>query len=263
MSPKPVNQKPAGRQSSGARRSSSVRAAKRPMGKFYAILAVIAIAGAAAIAYAASRPKQAVSVIDPTKLPAAAGHLLGRADAPIQVLEFADFECPQCGVFGTVTEPDVRERLVNTGQISYRFFDFPLEMHRNTVFAHNAAACAEEQGKFWEMHDKLFAEQTTWNGEATSRPRDLFVGYAKAIGADQAKFEACYDAQKFGPQIEANRQEAIRRGVNSTPTFIIGKRMIPGNLPYDTFKAYVDSARAEAASAAPATAPAAPAAAKS
>jgi protein-disulfide isomerase len=262
MSQKPANPKPAARQSSGARRPSSVRPAKRPMGKFYALLAVIAIAGGGAIAYAASRPKQAVTVVDPARLPAAAGHLLGRADAPIQVLEFADFECPQCGVFGNVTEPDVRERLVNTGQISYRFFDFPLDMHKNTVFAHNAAACAEEQGKFWEMHDKLFATQTEWNGEATSRPRDRFVGYAKSVGVDGAKFEACYDAQKFGPQIEANKQEAIRRNVNSTPTFIIGKRMIPGNLPYDTFKAYVDSARAEAASTTPVPS-AAPAPAKS
>ena len=246
-----MSQKPA------PKRSSSVRAAKRPMKNFYALLAVIAIVGLAAIAYAATRPKQAVTVVDPTKLPAAAGHLLGRADAPVQVLEFADFECPQCGVFGTVTEPDVRERLVNSGQISYRFFDFPLDMHKNTLFAHNAAACADEQGKFWEMHDRLFASQDQWNGEATSRPKDLFVGYAKAIGLDAAKFESCYDAQKYAPQIEANKQEAIRRAVNSTPTFVIGKRMIPGNLPYDVFKAYVDSAAAEAKVAAPAGPPSA------
>jgi protein-disulfide isomerase len=241
MSQKPSSRPPA------AKRSSTVRATRQPMKKFYAVIGVIAIAGAAAIGYAATRPKQAVTVIDPAKLPAAAGHLLGKADAPVQVLEFADFECPQCGVFGTVTEPDVRERLVNSGQISYRFFDFPLDMHRNTVFAHNAAACAEEQGKFWEMHDALFAHQDQWNGEATGSPKGSFVGYAKQIGLDGAKFEACYDAQKFGPQIEANKQEAIRRGIGQTPTFVIGKRMIPGNIPYDTFKAYVDSARAEAA----------------
>ena len=244
------------------KRSSSVRAAKRPMKNFYLAIGAIALAGIAAIGYAASRPKQAVTTVDPQHLPAAAGHLLGRADAPVQVLEFADFECPQCGVFGTVTEPDVRERLVKTGTISYRFFDFPLDMHRNTVPAHNAAACADEQGKFWEMHDKLFGGQTDWNGEATSSPKGIFVGYAKAIGLDEAKFEGCYDARKFGPQIEANRQEAIKRAVNSTPTFIIGKRMIPGNLPYDTFKAYVDSALVEARAAAPAAPAGAPAAAK-
>jgi protein-disulfide isomerase len=250
------------RKTAGTKRTSSVRASKQPMKKFYGLLGLIAIVGIAAIAYAATRPKQAVSVIDPSKpLPAAAGHLLGNPDAPVQVVEYADFECPQCGVFGTVTEPDVRERLVNTGKISYRFFDFPLDMHRNTVPAHLAAACAEEQGKFWPMHDRLLAGQGDWNGEATSRPKGVFVGYAKELGLDQAKFEACFDSQKFAPQVEANRQEAIRRNINSTPTFVIGKRVIPGNIPYDNFKAYVDSALAESKVAAPAApAAAAPAA---
>ncbi len=245
------------KQAGTTRRTSSVRASKQPMRKFYGALGAIAIVGAAAIAYAASRPKQAVTTIDPSKpLPAAAGHLLGNANAPVQVVEYADFECPQCGVFGTVTEPDVRERLVNTGTISYRFFDFPLDMHRNTVPAHLAAACAEEQGKFWPMHDRLMAGQGEWNGEATSRPKGVFVGYAKELGLDQAKFESCFDTQKFAPQVESNRQEAIRQNINSTPTFVIGKRVIPGNIPYDNFKAYVDSALAEGKAAAP-SAPAA------
>ena len=94
---------------------------------------------------------------------------MGSATAPLEVTEFGDFECPQCGRFATLTEPDVRTRLVNTGTIRWRYIDFPLEMHRNTWNASIAAACADEQGKFWEMHDAIFAAQDRWDGEATEQ----------------------------------------------------------------------------------------------
>ena len=243
----------------GGGRPSSVRRARQPQrGRIVGLLALIAVVGVAALGYAYSTSRNKVRTVDPNAKPLAAeGHVLGSPTAPLQVLEFGDFECPQCGNFAVVTEPDVRKRLVEPGTISIRYFDFPLPMHRNTWPASNAAACAGEQGKFWEMHDQLYANQTEWNGEATSRPKGLFVNYAKGLGLDADKFEQCLDAEKYRPQIEANAAEAERRQINSTPTFVIGKRVIPGNIGYDVFKAYVDSALAEAKAAAPATASAA------
>ena len=221
---------------------------------FYVALAVIAVVGIGALAYFASRPKNVAKTVDPAAVVAGEpqGYLLGKPDAPVQVIEFADFECPACGQFATLAEPDIRKRLIEPGTISYRFYDYPLAMHKNTWQASNAAACADEQGKFWEMHDQLFNQQDRWNGQATSRPKSRFQEYAKAIGLDVAKWEACYDAQKYQPRIKANEQMAIKRGASQTPTFVIGNQMIGGAISFDRFKALVDSALVLAKNAPPA-----------
>jgi protein-disulfide isomerase len=223
---------------------------------FYAGLAVIGVLGVGAIGYLASRPKNVATTVDPATVVAGEpqGYLLGKPDAPVQVIEFADFECPACAQFATLAEPDVRKRLVDTGIISYRFYDYPLAMHRNTWQASNAAACADEQGKFWEMHDHLFNQQDRWNGQATSRPKSQFESYAKAIGLDVAKWEACYDTKKYEPRIKANEQMAIKRGASQTPTFVIGNQMVGGAISYDRFKSMVDSALVLAKAAGPAPA---------
>jgi protein-disulfide isomerase len=211
---------------------------------FYAALAVIAVVGVGALAFVASRPKNATTTVDPATIVAGEpqGYLLGKPDAPVQVIEFADFECPACGQFATLAEPDIRKRLIEPGIISYRFYDFPLPMHKNTWAASNAAACADEQGKFWEMHDQLFNAQDQWNGEATSRPKSKFQEYAKAMGLDVGKWEACFDARKYQGRIKANEQMAEKRGASQTPTFVIGNKMVGGAISFDHFKALVDSA---------------------
>ena len=225
-------------------------------GRFYAMLGLVAAVVGIFILYQVTKPAAAPEAlkVDPAiPLPKGEGYLLGKADAPVQVLEFADFECPACGQFYVLTEPDVRQRLVETGEVSYRFLDFPLPMHRNTLPASNAAACANEQGKFWEMHDRIFAGQDEWSGPATSRPKGVLKGYAEAIGLDVAKWESCFDEEKYRLNILANKAEGEKRLVSSTPTFVIGSRMVAGSISFDKFKAYVDSAKADlAASAAPA-----------
>jgi protein-disulfide isomerase len=115
-------------------------------------------------------------------------------------------------------------------------------MHKNTWAASNAAACADEQGKFWEMHDQLFNAQDQWNGQATGRPKGKFQEYAKGIGLNVDQWEACYDARKYQARIKANEQMATKRGASQTPTFVIGDRMIGGAISFDRFKSLVDSA---------------------
>lgn len=240
------------------------KSTKGRQGNFYAILGLVAAVVGVFIVYRVMQPSATAdsSRIDPSiPLPTATGYLLGREDAPLQVLEFADFECPACGQFFVLTEPDVRQRLVETGEISYRFFDYPLPGHKNTWPASHAAACANEQGKFWQMHDLIFQGQDQWNGEATSRPKGVFKGYAETIGLDVGKWEQCFDDQKYLRNIQSHMAEAQRRMVGSTPSFIIGSRLVPGSISFDKFKAYVDSAKAELPAAA-APAPAADTAAK-
>ncbi|MFN8573410.1 MAG: DsbA family protein [Gemmatimonadaceae bacterium] len=250
-----------GAKSSGATSSKPgvVRASsKGNAGRFYALLVLVAAVGATFIVYQMTRPKNAVTTVDPnTPLPKAEGYLIGKADAPVQVIEFADFECPACANFATITEPDVRKRLVETGQVSVRFIDFPLPGHQNTWEASNAAACANEQGKFWEMHDQIFANQDRWGGVATKRPKGELKAIAQSVGLDVSKWESCYDDRRYNLNIVANQKEGERRMVGQTPTFIIGTKLLPGSLSFDTFKAYVDSAAAAAPKAADTTKPAA------
>ena len=220
---------------------------RKSKGAFWALLGVVAVLGLIAIAYVAAKPKsRGITEVDLKADPAQArGYVLGDTTAPVQVLEFADFECPACMQFATLTEPDVR-KLVDQKKISYRFYDFPLSMHKNTWEASNAAACADEQGKFWPMHDALFAAQDQWNGEATSNPKSVLKGLAQQVGLDVAKWESCYDEQRYRPRIAANRAEGERRKIQSTPTFIIGNKMIPGALNSDEFTRYVNEATAAA-----------------
>lgn len=236
---------------------------------FYLMLLLVAVVGVGAISWAMQRTRaDAAPIVVPEAAvarpgaPRAAGYVLGSASAPVEIVEYADFECPACGQFATVTEPDVRARLVNTGQARYRFYDFQVTQgHRNSPAASLAAACANDQGKFWEMHDRIFAGQNDWNTLATDNPKPVFAGYAQALGLDTGRWNQCYDSRAHLDQLAAHRQEAVRAQVQATPTFVVGNRMLQGPQPFDALKALVDSARltpsaAPAGSQAPPTAPA-------
>lgn len=246
-----------------AARSGANSAAARSNGGrtgFYAVLIAIAVIGVGAILYFMKNPAasngsaQANSQYDALKANfAKAGppqpYVLGNASAPVTIEEFADFECPSCGRYATITEPDVRHRLVETGQALYKYYDFPLPMHKNTQAASNAAACADEQGKFWPMHDQLFAGQDAWGlsaseTEVTDNPKPIFLGYAKALGLNTDQWEKCFDAHKYQSRIDANTGEAFRRHVEQTPTFYVNGKMITGAISYDELKKMVDEAAA-------------------
>jgi protein-disulfide isomerase len=208
---------------------------------FYILLAAVAIGGGIAIGSVVTRSKAPLVRDADVTAAQAEGYLLGNPNAPVQVLEFADFECPACAQYALVTEPDVRHRLVESGQVNYRYFDFPLPMHRNTIQASMAAACADDQHKFWEMHDALFFSQPEWSTGATSNPVKFFSQYAKRIGLNYDLWKECMDGQRHMVRIIANRKEGERRAVGQTPTFVFGRKVFPGALTYDEFKAFVDS----------------------
>ncbi|MBA3645476.1 MAG: DsbA family protein [Gemmatimonadaceae bacterium] len=242
-------------------RKNQVKAARSASSRptpFYIGLAVLALAGIGALAYVVGRPKPAAQEVsdittDTTNAGPPQGYSLGNANAPVKILEFGDFECPQCGRFSTLTEPDLRKRLIETGDVFFTYYDFPLQMHKNTRAASNAAACADEQGKFWPMHDKLFDSQDQWNGEATDKPAEVFAKYAGEMGLNAAQWQSCFDSRKYQKRISANEAEALRRNVNATPSFIIGNKLYPGSLGYDELKAIVDSLKAKSPAPAPKT----------
>src|SRR5688572_5763243 len=193
--------------------------ARRNPKAFYLVLGAVAVLGAAFLYYQSRGSGTAKAVpIDPNvPLPNAEGYLLGNADAPVKVIEYADFECPACAYFATISEPDVRQRLVETGQISLRYMHYHIPSHPNTWAASQAAACANEQGKFWPMHDSLFATQDRWNGGVTRRPKNIFKDLAGQIGLNTSQWESCFDSQKYQAQLMASQQDAEKRGVRGTP----------------------------------------------
>lgn len=218
---------------------------KRPTG-FFLLLGLIVVVGVSLLvykSYSKAGPIQGTQVaLDPTlaKGPAE-GYTYGKPDAPVKIIEFADFECPGCGNFATVTEPDVRKRIIDAGLANLTFYDFPLPQHKNSPSAHNAAACAADQGKFWQMHDAIYNTQDQWNTQATDNPKPFFEKYAQDIGLNTNTWGQCYDQKKHQDRILANMAEGNRRQVGQTPTFIIGDKSYPGSIPYDQIKAIVDS----------------------
>jgi protein-disulfide isomerase len=216
---------------------------------FYLIIAAIAVAGVAALTYLSTRPKNVatVSPID-TTLPKVESHgyVMGSPNAPLEITEFGDFECPACGTFALLTEPEIRKRYVDAGQVRWRFIDDPLPMHRNTWQASRAAACADEQGKFWAFHDMLYQTQDQWNGEATGDPDKFMKQYARQLGLDTQQFDQCVDSKKFQAKIQAHAALAEQRKVTQTPTFLVGTQQVAGAQPYDVIAKTINEELAKA-----------------
>ena len=232
---------------------------KKSNNAFLPIVLLVLAVGGAAIYYKVQNKPKPIELAPGTALPTAEGQLRGDPNAPVTIMEFADFECPGCGQFATLQGPDIKTRIIDAGLANFRFYDFPLSsIHQNTLAAHLAASCAADQGKFWEMHDAIFAGQMEWNSQATTNPRKLFDLYAGRIGLDLTTYKSCFDTQKNLPKIQANAAAGTERGVSSTPTLVVGNKVYTGGLTFDQIKALVDSLRA-AAPATP-TAPTGPAA---
>jgi protein-disulfide isomerase len=212
---------------------------------FFGLILLVVVAGAAGIWYSMNANKQVPIVLDPAKLaglPPAEGYLRGDPNAPVTIMEFGDFECPMCASFATVSEPDLRERIIDKGLANFRYFDFPLtNLHPNTLAASLAASCAADQGKFWEMHDLIFNGQDQWNGQATSNPRKVIDEYAKQLGIDMAAYGECFNSQKNLGRIQANKKAGDDRGVGGTPTIFIDNIQLPSGASVDRMKQIVDS----------------------
>jgi protein-disulfide isomerase len=227
-----------------------VKSAKKKGGQknrgFFVVVALIAVVGIGALTYAST--KKSVPVIAADTLPPppihSEGYVEGSPTAPVEVIEFGDFECPACGMFAELAEPDVRTNLINTGKIRLRFIDYPLPGHKNTKNASRAAACADEQGKFWPMHDLLYSHQDQWNGEVTDNPDAKIKQLGATIpGIDRKQLNDCIDSRRTEAKVLAHRALGDLRHVSGTPTFYVGN--VGGVNPitsYDQFKQFLDSA---------------------
>jgi protein-disulfide isomerase len=169
----------------------------------------------------------------------------GAASARLILVEFSDFECPYCGRHFRETQPQIDREYVQTGKVRYVFRNFPLEaIHKEAFKAAEAALCAGEQQKFWEMHDRLFTHQDAL------APKEL-PGHAAALGLDVNRFEQCVFGGKYGAAVRQDLAEGQKAGVRGTPAFffaVVGPdgsrakavKLLPGAYPFSAFKETLD-----------------------
>jgi len=167
----------------------------------------------------------------------------GSADAPVTIVEFTDFQCPYCRRFDQNTFAELKRNYIETGKVRFLARDLPLEFHANAQRAAEAARCAGDQGKYWEMRQALFAG----GGELG---RDAIVKHAQTLSIDADTFAACLDTEKHKSDIQADLADSARLRITGTPTFVIGKSgkdvlegvRINGALPLAAFDAAIQKA---------------------
>jgi protein-disulfide isomerase len=211
------------------------------MNRFYLLLVAVALIGGGVLWFG-SRRQPAPPATAPIPIAAADGFhgfTLGSDSAKVEVTEYSDFECPFCASFATVQMPVIRQQLITTGKVRWRYRDFPLPVHQYSRYAALAAQCAGEQGKFWEMHDQLFSNHQ-W-AQTGKNPASLFRDFARTIGLDIDKYDACVDGQRYAGRIQASVQEGEALGVRGTPSFFVGGQLFQGRATSDDFKALFDS----------------------
>lgn len=213
------------------------------MKRFYILLAAVAVVGVGILGYQLAKPATvsipANVVVQPNDTAGFHGYLKGSADAPVEITEYADYQCPFCQTFATLQMPTIEERLIKTGRLRWRYRDFPLQQHPFSRLAAHSAACADEQGKYWEQHEKVYEGQSEWS--AVRDAGGIFRRYAQGNGLDLAKYDACMSAGKYAGRIQASYDEGTRVGVSSTPTLLVGGRLYQGRLDSDAITRLVDS----------------------
>jgi protein-disulfide isomerase len=156
---------------------------------------------------------------------------LGAGSAPVTIVEFSDFQCPFCQR-ASPTLKRVRQTYGDKVRLVWK--DFPLtQIHPQAFKAAEAAQCAGEQGKFWEYHDRLFANQAALEPDALKK-------YAAEVSLDTARFGSCLDSSKFAERVRDGVAMGTRLGVSSTPTIFVNGRMLAGAYPYETFVTVID-----------------------
>ncbi|HKQ04692.1 MAG TPA: thioredoxin domain-containing protein [Blastocatellia bacterium] len=168
----------------------------------------------------------------------------GNPTARVAVIEYSDYQCPFCGEYAREVFPRLEGEYIKSGKARYYFRDLPLQMHPQAMAAAMASRCAGDQGKFWEMHERLFANQNALGPDALKQ-------HAAALGLDAARFDECMATDKYRNPVRRSIASAERLRIDGTPAFLIGvidsggqvvrvSQVLLGAQTYDEFKAALD-----------------------
>jgi protein-disulfide isomerase len=196
------------------------------------VVAVLAVAAFVYVGNASSRTP--VATVPPGVVQN--GQVLGQASAPVTIDEWADFQCPACGMFVRNTEPQLRSTYVANGQVKIVFHDFAF-LGAESNWAAEAALCASDQGKFWEYHDKLYASQRGENQGAFTKDNLKKFGSDLGLGPS---FAACVDSGKYAQSVRDEQKAGQDVGVKATPTLFVNGQKFEGVYSYDEMKKIID-----------------------
>jgi protein-disulfide isomerase len=176
-------------------------------------------------------PTQAAA---PVKVGEGNNPIRGEKTAPVEIIEFSDFQCPYCQNWYDQNMQQLEDKYIKTGKVKFVFRDFPLSFHPYAQKAAEASECAAEQGKFWEMHDSIFTTKKITVDELKQQAKDL--------GLDTAKFNTCLDSGKTAAAITQDLNDGQAAGVSGTPTFFVNGQKIVGAQPFAVFDTAIQQA---------------------
>ncbi len=176
------------------------------------------------------------------KVNVSVGHLpaLGNKNAKVKIVEFADLRCPFCDQFYKGAEQSLINDYVKPGKVAFYFRHYAF-LGPSSIVAANAAECANEQGKFWDMHNYLYENQPDESDTSMYNVTDL-TNIAGQLGMNTTQFQTCLSSNKYQKNVDADLADGQKAGVNGTPTFFINGQMLVGALPYTSIKTAVDCA---------------------
>lgn len=163
---------------------------------------------------------------------------LGNSETPVKIIEFGDYQCPFCKRLFEESEKPIRDQFIATGKVQFYWKDFAF-LGEESIWAAEAARCANDQGKFWEYHDLLFDRQGAENAGVFS-PANL-KSFAAELKIDTEKFKTCLDDHQHRAAVMADTEEGRQLGVQGTPFLFINDQKIEGAYPYTKIKSVIES----------------------
>lgn len=166
---------------------------------------------------------------------------LGKADAKVTIIEFGDYQCPLCRAFWRDTLPRIKKEYVDTGRVRIVFRDFPIQdVHPEATVTAMAAECAEDQGKYWEFHDKVFREQDRRGRDVIRYSARDVRRWATEVGLEAAAFNECLDSERHKAEVQKDYKDGADVGMNGTPVFFINGRALVGAHSFATFQKIIE-----------------------
>lgn len=201
--------------------------------------------------YPSLKPVGAIATADARTRPQANANMAGDPNAPIRMDEYADFQCPYCKRFYEQTESQIMDAYVATGKVYFVFHSYGDFIGAESKAAAEAAYCAGDQGKFWQMHDILFTNQKAENSGDFSNNR--LTAFAEKIGLDMNQFRTCFNGGKYDQQTDQDAADGRANNVTATPSFVLTytvngqtkTELIEGAVPFSDFQTKIDAALAE------------------
>jgi protein-disulfide isomerase len=169
-------------------------------------------------------------------------HAMGRTNAPVTLVEFVDYQCPFCKRFQTEIFPELKKNYIDSGKVQFISRDMPLEFHPYSFMAAEAARCAGDQEKYWEMHDALITYASPWSYE-------VVPNVAIEISLNMKTFQACVQSGKYRSDVQKDASEAAALQISGTPAFVLAKSagskldgsLIVGAQPFAAFQSAIDA----------------------